>query len=233
MVTSAVPREGKSTTIANLGVAFARSGRRVALVDLDLRRPFLHRFFRTGVGLGMTDILSGSETVAGALRPLAVPGGVFPVAPPSRNGGQARSASTSAPADVQTTLNLLPAGTAPPTGSESLSDYLENERLSSVLDELADQFELVLIDTPPLLSVGDAMALTAKVEAVVLVLHAGIQRPIVHELARQLQSSQAPALGFVLTGVPPSGEGYGDAYGYEAYGYEAARKRSERRAGQT
>jgi len=233
MVTSAVPREGKSTTIANLGVAFARSGRRIALVDLDLRRPFLHRFFRTGVGLGMTDVLSGSEDVAAVLRPLAVPGGAFPGGPPSRNGSQSRSAKTSAPADVQTTLTLLPAGSVPSTGSESLSDYLENERLSFVLDELAEQFELVLIDTPPLLSVGDAMALTARVDAVVLVLHAGIQRPIVHELGRQLQSSQAPALGFVLTGVPPAGEGYGDAYGYEAYGYEASRKRSERRAGRT
>jgi Mrp family chromosome partitioning ATPase len=233
MVTSAVPREGKSTTIANLGVAFARSGRRVALVDLDLRRPFLHRFFRTGVGLGMTDVLSGSEDVAGVLRPLAVPGGAFPGGPPSRNGRQSPSTKTSAPADVQTTLTLLPAGSVPSPGSESLSDYLENERLSFVLDELADRFELVLVDTPPLLSVGDAMALTAKVDAVVIVLHAGIQRPIVHELGRQLQSSQAPALGFVLTGVPPAGEGYGDAYGYEAYGYEASRKRSERRAGRT
>jgi Mrp family chromosome partitioning ATPase len=233
MVTSAVPREGKSTTIANLGIAFARSGRRVALVDLDLRRPFLHRFFRTGVGLGMTDVLSGSETVEGALRPLAVPGGVFPVAPPSRNGRQSRAARTTAPADVQTTLSLLPAGTVPSSGSEFLTDFLEKERLSSVLDELADQFELVLIDTPPLLSVGDALALTARVDAIVLVLHAGIQRPTMKELARQLHSSQAPALGFVLTGVSPAGEGYGDAYGYEAYGYESARRRSERGAGKT
>ena len=102
-----------------------------------------------------------------------------------------------------------------------------------MLDELADQFELVLIDTPPLLSVGDAMALTAKVDAIILVLHAGIQRPVVKELARQLQSSQAPALGFVLTGVSPTGKGYGDAYGYEAYGYEPAGQRAERRSGRT
>lgn len=232
MVTSAVPREGKSTTVANLAVAFARSGRRVALVDLDLRRPFLHRFFRTGVGLGMTDILVGSETVAGALRPLAVAGGVMPV-PPSRNGKPRTAGPRTEPAAAQTTLSLLPAGTVPSTGIESLSDVLENERLSSVLDELADQFELVLVDTPPLLSVGDAMSLTARVDAVLLVLHTGIQRPLVHELARQLHSSQAPTLGFALTGVAPAGEGYGDAYGYETYGYEAARKRAERRAAST
>jgi hypothetical protein len=75
------------------------------------------------------------------------------------------------------------------------------------------------------------MALTAKVDAVVVVLHAGVQRPLVHELARQLQSSQAPALGFVLTGVTPGGEGYG--YGYDAYVYGAPRKKTERRVGHT
>jgi Mrp family chromosome partitioning ATPase/capsular polysaccharide biosynthesis protein len=232
MVTSAVPREGKSTTIANLAIAFARSGRRVALVDLDIRRPFLHRFFHTGVGLGITDIVTGSETVAGALRPLAIPGGAFPMVKPSPNGKRSRTATgLGEPPEGQAILSLLPAGTVPSTGSESLSDFLESEQVASILSELSEQFDLVLVDTPPLLAVGDAMALTAKVDAVVVVLHAGVQRPLVHELARQLQSSQAPALGFVLTGVTPGGEGYG--YGYDAYVYGAPRKKTERRVGHT
>jgi len=71
----------------------------------------------------------------------------------------------------------------------------------------------VLADTPPLLVVGDAMPLTSRVDAVLIVLHTGIQRPALHELARELQKSQAPILGFVLTGVD-EGETYGSAYGY-------------------
>lgn len=223
MVTSAVPREGKSTTIANLAVAFARSGRSVALVDLDIRRPFLHRFFHTGVGLGMTDVLTGTETVAGALRPLSVPGRAADRAP-SRNGRRSRSDAEDR--ETKSTLSLLPAGTLPGSGADSLVDFIESERVPAVLDELAQQFDLVLVDTPPLLAVGDAIALTASVDAVVLVLHAGVQRPVVRELARQLQSSQAPTLGFVLTGVSAGGDGYG----YDLYGYEP-RARPERRAG--
>ena len=235
MLTSAVPREGKSTTTANLGVAFARSGRRVSLVDLDLRQPFLHRFFQTGIGLGVTDIVTGDETVDGALRTLALVGADESAAP-SRNGRRARVAA-GANVDKEVTLTLLPAGTVPPAGRTTLVDFLENDRLTSMLEEIAARSDLVLVDSPPLLSVGDALALTSKVDAVVVVLHAGVERPIVKELARQLQASRAPVLGFVLTGVVPGeaeGYPYGYAYGY-GYGNEAratnAPTRRERRAG--
>jgi Mrp family chromosome partitioning ATPase len=81
---------------------------------------------------------------------------------------------------------------------------------------MSDRFELVLVDTPPLLVVGDTMPLTSHVDAVVLVLHAGVRRPVLHELARELQKSQAPILGFVLTGVS-EGDAYGSTYGYGYY----------------
>jgi non-specific protein-tyrosine kinase len=233
MVTSAVPREGKSTTIANLAIAFARSGREVALVDLDIRRPSLHRFFHTGVSFGITEVLAGTETVAGALRPIPLPDASSAASVPSTNGKRSRAAVAAADApEGKSTLSLLPAGTVPPGGAESLVDFLENERLTSVFEELASQFDLVLVDTPPLLAVGDAMALTAKVDAMALVLHAGVQRPVVKELSRVLQSSQAPTLGFVLTGISSSGDGYGQGYSYLYDAYEQqARKRPERRVG--
>jgi len=214
MVTSAVPREGKSTTVANLAVAFARSGRRVALVDLDLRRPSLHSFFHTGVGRGMTDVVAGGESLAGALRSVTLPSALSFGSEHSRNGGSRHGSSArSDRPDGKSMLHLLPSGTIPRAGADSLVDFLENERLATVFGELADQFDLVLVDSPPLLAVGDAMALTANVDALVLVLHAGIGRPLLHELARQLQNSRASALGFVLTGVAEA-EGYGYRYGY-------------------
>ena len=225
MVTSAVPREGKSTTVANLAVAFARSGRRVALVDLDLRRPVLHSFFYTGVGGGITDVVAGGETLAGALRPVTVPATGSFGTERSKNGGRPRRPTAANDRANGSALHLLPSGTIPTAGPESLVDFLENERLATVLAELADQFDLVLIDTPPLLAVGDAMALTANVDALVLVLHAGIERPLLHELARQLQNSRAPALGFVLTGVAEGdGAAYGYGYGYGSYAFDAGAK---------
>jgi Mrp family chromosome partitioning ATPase len=67
MVPSAVEREGKSTTAANLAVALARAGQRVVLVDLDLRRPFLHHFFDRDNRLGLTDVAVGTAKLEGAL----------------------------------------------------------------------------------------------------------------------------------------------------------------------
>ena len=74
MITSALEQEGKSTTIASLAVALARSGRRVALVDLDLRKPDLHRFFQIGQIPGVIDVISGRRELSDALKPVLLPG---------------------------------------------------------------------------------------------------------------------------------------------------------------
>lgn len=68
MITSAGPGEGKSTTLANLGVALAQSGARVALVDADLRRPRLHGFFRLGRGMGLSTVVLGRQKLGEALQ---------------------------------------------------------------------------------------------------------------------------------------------------------------------
>ena len=70
MFTSAMPHEGKSTTVANLAVALARAGRRVALVDLDLRTPTLHTFFGIGQAQGFTDVVIDRITLEQAIRPV-------------------------------------------------------------------------------------------------------------------------------------------------------------------
>jgi polysaccharide biosynthesis transport protein len=214
MVTSAVPGEGKSTTVANLAVAFARSGRQVALVDLDLRRPLLHSFFHTGNERGISDIAAGRESLADVLRPVVLPDGVTFVGRGSTNGS-ARSANDRR--SEKHVLKFLPAG--PVSATRERVDLLENQWLTRVLEQLGEQSDVVLVDTPPLLSIDDAMALTTKVDAIVLVLHAGIERPLLHELGRQLENSRAPVLGFVLTGVDDS-----RAYGYGYYGYGAQRE---------
>jgi non-specific protein-tyrosine kinase len=211
MVTSAIPREGKTTAVANLAVALARAGRRVALVDLDLRRPVLHDFFNTRAHPGFTDVVVHRLKLSDALRSIALPpAGRLPAGPPNGGPPTASGAAGNGRIDLDCVLNVLPAGTIPPAADE----FLESSGVAPLLEELRERFDLVLIDTPPLLAVGDVAALNAKMDAIVVVTRLGIQRPQLEELARQLRTCRAPVLGFILTGVR-----HGDTYNY-GYGYE-------------
>jgi Mrp family chromosome partitioning ATPase len=212
MVTSALPREGKSTTAANLAVALARAGRRIAIADLDLRRPFLHSFFDTGSDHGFTDVVVNRVKLDRAIRAVALPGSGHLAAAQSANGrpSTARGGPDNGRGGVECVLGVLPAGSIPPAADE----FLESERVSTVLESLSDRFDLVLIDAPPLLAVGDVMTLSTKVDAIVVVTRLGIHRRQLDELARQLQKCRATILGFVLTGAS-----HGDSYSY-GYGYD-------------
>jgi non-specific protein-tyrosine kinase len=206
MITSARPREGKSTTIANLAVAFARSGRRVALVDLDLRRPSLHAFFDVGAERGVAEVLVKQSTVSDALHPVAIDGLRAPV-----NGGSPLADGSNGQPDVGSFLHVLPFGNTPLPASE----LLESKEINPLLQALAARFDLVLVDTPPILVGGEVLALSANVDAIVMVIHHGIERSALKEVARQLRSCRAVGLGFILTGISARDE---DAYGY-GYGY--------------
>jgi succinoglycan biosynthesis transport protein ExoP len=212
MVTSALPREGKSTTVSNLAVALARAGRDVAIADHDLRRPFLHTFFATGSDHGFTDVVVNRVTLDRAIRQIALPSGGHLAPAPSVNGRPAAAGggSTNGRAGLESVLSVLPAGSIPPAADE----FLESQGVSAVLAELSERYDVVLLDTPPLLAVGDVMTLSTKVDAIVVVTRLGIHRRQLEELSRQLHNCRAPVLGFVLTGAS-----HGDSYSY-GYGYD-------------
>jgi polysaccharide biosynthesis transport protein len=215
MVTSAGAQEGKSTTIANLAVALARANRRVVLVDLDLRAPFIGRLFRVSGRPGITDVAVGRATLEEALRQVALP--AMPAAPTGvrRNGNDGLSSSNGG-GQVGGVLHILPAGTIPPSADEMLQD----PRVAAVLDELGTQFDRVLVDAPPLLAFGDALLLSANVDAMFAVTRLGkVQRPLLHEFARQLATCRAELLGYVLTGAERSDS---SRYIYEGYAYDIA-----------
>lgn len=218
MVTSSVQREGKSTTIANLAVALARAGRRVTLVDLDLRRPYLDRFFRAKSVPGITDVLGGRFELSDAIRSVLVP--TAHTRRPDAASFELHAASTSSNGrgQAQGVLRVVPAGTIPPDAGELIG----TEALGSVLNVLAEQSDYLLIDSPPLLVVGDAMTLSAKVDAMIIITRLRIvHHGMLRELARLLKACPAEKLGYVIAGAE-LGDGYGYGYAY-GYGYPAAR----------
>jgi polysaccharide biosynthesis transport protein len=218
MVTSALPLEGKSTTAANLAVALARAGRRVILVDLDLGGPSLHSFFDIGSDHGFTDVVIKRTTLSEAIRSIALPGVSRLTADPSGYGPPpAPSRTGNGRANAECILNVLPAGTIPPAGDE----FLESQGVSAVLEDLSEQFDVVLLDTGPLLAVGDVMALSARVDGIVVVTRLGIQRRQLEDLARHLHNGRAPILGFVLTGISHR-DGYGYGYDYDSRDLEVS-----------
>jgi capsular exopolysaccharide synthesis family protein len=194
MVTSAVETEGKSTTIANLAVAMARAGKRVALVDLDLRRPFLARLFGLDPDRpGLTDVALGHAELSHAIATVALAKG----RPDGPTNGQAR---------VDGVLEVLASGPVPPDAGE----FVGTKALAKILERLSERFDFVLIDAPPLLHVGDAMTLSSRIDALLLVTRLDvIRRPMLAEMRRVLHACPSSSLGFVLT----------DAHLEETYGY--------------
>lgn len=181
MFTSAGPHEGKSVTAANLAIALARAGRDVVLVDLNLGKPAIGNLFGVTGREGVAEVLAGRTVIESAL--IDVP---------------ARSDRTAGPAGFELggRLRILPAGTMSPT----LADLAGTQAMGEMLGGAQEAAELVLIEAPPLLDGGDAIALSAQVEAIVFVARARkARRAVLEEVRRLLEGSPAVKLGVVVT----------------------------------
>jgi Mrp family chromosome partitioning ATPase/capsular polysaccharide biosynthesis protein len=197
-VCSATHGDGRSTTVANLGVAFARAGRRVVLVNADMRSEndegcTLDRLFGLDHEAGLADLIRRQTNLDRTLvyRDVSLPGDVPGEAVESPTADELPSEETG------TGLWVMPAGSPPVT---NLGDPTIASRLDELLAELASRFDVVLIDPPPLLLSADSLELVGRADAAVVVVRAKrIAHDTLTELARMLSSSPAYKMGFVLT----------------------------------
>lgn len=167
VVTSPSGTEGKTTTAANLAIAFAQKGVRVLLVDCDLRRPRLHALFGVSREPGLSQLLLGQAAAEQVIRKTSVE-----------------------------RLCVLPAGPLPPV---SATDLLDGGVIRSLIEALSTDFDLVVIDTPPVLATSTAAILGTQVDGVVLVVRAGqTDRDAARETVQQLASVGARVVGSVL-----------------------------------
>jgi succinoglycan biosynthesis transport protein ExoP len=202
VVTSAAPGEGKTLTSANLSVTFAYDGLRVLLVDCDVRRPRLHGLFQVPRSPGLMELLTPSYNGSDAAQSLTF------------NPGAGRTDSGRPVTDVirPTTvrgLSLLTCGALPTNPSGLLSGV----RMRVLLQELAKSFDLVILDTPPVLATADAGILASLADGVLLVVRAGqTDRVAAKRAHQQLVNVGARVVGTVLN--DPGGEvsQYGDYY---------------------
>jgi polysaccharide biosynthesis transport protein len=185
MVTSAVENEGKSTTVANLGLALARTGREVIIVDLDLRKASLHDFFNVDPHPGLTDVALRHAPLEEAIAQIDI----LNESSPTVNGdGRVMRGS----------LKVLPAGAFPSNPDE----FLAGPAINRILEQLEVWSDLVLIDGPPLLTVADALAVSSKVNALLVVARLNFVRDrMLSHLAAVLQTVPAAKLGLVATGT--------------------------------
>jgi succinoglycan biosynthesis transport protein ExoP len=179
LVTSATPGEGKSTITANLGILMAQSGKKTLIIDCDLRKPRISEIFH----------LKQKEYGLSDIL----------IAPDSDDIGAALQ-----PTDIDN-LSIIPCGTIPPNPSELLG----LDKTGRIIAKLSEQYEKILIDSPPVGVVSDALLLSPFVQGVILVILTGkTTRDSVQYARDQLHETRANILGGVLNNVDIKKHGY-------------------------
>jgi polysaccharide biosynthesis transport protein len=181
LVTSAEPREGKTTIAWNLARAASSPGSRVILIEGDLRRPTLGRSLGAGDGQGLAEFLEGEASLADVVREVAVA---------SRKNGS----------DDPRTVSVILAGSPP----ENPLDLFDSERMRELLTTLSETYDLVVIDTPPTSTTADAIPLLSQVGGVIVVgrlAKSGYESA--SELSELLTRLHAPTFGVVVNSAAP------------------------------
>ena len=189
VVTSSEPRDGKTTTLANLAVCYAQAGKRTLLIDADLRRPGLTALMNMRGPRGLSEVLRSeinpSEIASLHIQPSGAEG-----------------------------LDILPSGPRPSDPAELLG----SPRLSQLLAWAETVYDVILIDSPPILATADTAVIGRLVDGIVLVVQpTKNRRRLVTRVVEQLTVMKLPILGLIVNRADAAGDrGY---YGYHHYGY--------------
>jgi polysaccharide biosynthesis transport protein len=188
-VTSSVPKEGKTTTSANLATSFAQTGYKVLLVDADLHRGGVHRFFGLQAGRGLTEILLGHSTLDQVLQHTSLEG-----------------------------LDFIGTGSFP----DNPAELILGRRMKEFLAMASEQYDLVILDAPPVLAVSESTVIASQTDGTLLTVWSGrTSRKLVQVAVRQLLSRGASLLGCVLNNLDLTRMGTYGAYSYyHYYGYD-------------
>lgn len=179
VVTSCAPGEGKSTTVCNLAISIAKSGKKVVVVDCDLRKPNIHKIFLKSNYKGLTNVLIKDSIVNEVIIDTCIPN-----------------------------LYVIPSGPMPPNSSELLS----SKRIKDILIELAEQFDVVLIDTPPVLYISDAQIMSALAQGTIIVTSYGeTEKNQLLNAKENIEKTGGKILGVVINKIPDK---YNGSYGY-------------------
>lgn len=184
MMTSGTEAEGKTTSTVNLAIAFAQEGKKVLLMECDLRKPRIHEIVHTKKTPGLTDVLSGKKTIEEAADKLV----------------------------EVANLDLLTSGVLPP----SPSDLFGTAVFGKFIEAAREKYDIVLMDTPPILHVSDAAILSRHVDGVVLVVAKNeSKKDAVLECVKALRQVGANILGVLITKDPIGKKAYHYGYGNE------------------
>lgn len=189
LVTSPSPSEGKDLVSLNTAISLAQSGKRVLLLDCDLRRPRQHKVFGMSPLPGLSNLLASSDEM------------------------DPRECMRDTPVE---NLTLMPSGPVPPNPVELIS----SPRMADLLDRMGDRFDVIVVNSPPVLAVSDPVVLTQLVQGVMVVIRGFSTRlDDARRTLEVLDRAEANVLGAVLNLVDTPKVAGGRYYGYSTYGY--------------
>jgi Mrp family chromosome partitioning ATPase/capsular polysaccharide biosynthesis protein len=196
LVTSCVKGEGKTLTTCNLAVTLARAGKRVIVIDADLRDPRVHTMFNLPNAVGLTSVVLGKVELREALLVFQPSRAMHSKSDGPYPKSRSAAAGTCDPSDGS--VLVLTSGPLPPDPGEVVA----SRRMSAVIAEAADsKADYVLIDAPPVLSVGDAGAMAASVDGLLLVANLNkVRRPTLVDGREYLEALPCRKIGMVVVG---------------------------------